>query len=57
MFEARDFCERPPAYSRAEPDDEYDPRPDPLDPYLIEQDDQRRESELDDEEELDDDEP
>jgi hypothetical protein len=56
MFEVREFCDSLPVYSRAEPDDEYEPRPDPLDPYLIEQDD-RRENELEDEEELDEDEP
>jgi hypothetical protein len=51
MFEARDFCDRPPVHSRAEPDDEYDARPDPLDPRLIGQDDERH-RDLDDDEEL-----
>jgi hypothetical protein len=58
MTEARDFCDRPIIYSRAEPDDEYDnPRPEPLDPYFSEHDNERHESDLDDEEELDEDEP
>jgi len=48
MREPRDH---PNVYSRAEPDDEYD-RPEPLDPYLIDEDD-----EIDEEEELDEDEP
>jgi hypothetical protein len=49
MSELRDICDRPTIYSRAEPDDEYDPRPEPLDPYLIDPDD----DEIDDEEVLD----
>jgi hypothetical protein len=52
MHEARDFCDRPSVYARAEPDDEYDRRPDPLDPYLIDHD----ELEIDEEEDLDEDE-
>ena len=38
-------------YARAEPDDEY-PKPEPLDPYLIDED----ENDLNDEDELDEDE-
>ena len=56
MFEARDFCDRPTVYSRAEPDDEYDPRPDPFDPNLIEPEEWHRKSEFDEEEEFEDDE-
>ena len=59
MHDPRDISDRPSVYARAEPDDEYDRRPDPLDPYLIE----RNESEEynfddieDDEDELDEDE-
>jgi hypothetical protein len=55
MFESREFCDRPIIYSRAEPDDEYEPKPEPLDPYLIDHD-ERDESDLLDEEELDEDE-
>jgi hypothetical protein len=43
-------------YSRAEPDDEYDPRPDPFDPNLIEPEEWHRKSEFDEEEEFEDDE-
>jgi hypothetical protein len=43
---------QPIVYSRAEPDDEYDPRPEPLDPYLIDDDG----SQIEDEEEDDDEE-
>jgi hypothetical protein len=53
MSESREFCDRPIVYSRAEPDDEYDPKPEPLDPYLIDHDE---ESDIMDEEELDEDE-
>ena len=35
MPEAKDFCERPSVYARAEPDDEYESRLEPLDPYLV----------------------
>jgi len=53
MHEARDFCDRPSVYARAEPDDEYNPQPDPMDPYLIDHD----ELDIDEEEEeFDDDE-
>jgi hypothetical protein len=51
MFEARDFCDSPNVYARAEPDDEY-PIPEPLDPYLIDED----EEETVEEEERDEDE-
>jgi hypothetical protein len=52
-----DFRDCPVVYSRAEPDDEYDyPKPEPLDPYLIEHDDEHHDSDLDDEDELDEDE-
>jgi hypothetical protein len=44
--------DRPIVYARAEPDDEYDKKPEPLDPYLIDED----EADLDDEDELDEDE-
>ncbi len=37
QHELKDFCDRAPLYARAEPDDEYDPRPEPVDPYLIDQ--------------------
>ncbi len=50
-----DFYDNPTVFCRAEPDDEYDPKPDPLDPYLIDQD-EVDETEIDDEEELDEDE-
>ncbi len=52
MHEPRDFCDRPSVYARAEPDDEYDRRPDPLDPYLVDDDYQYN---VEDEEELDED--
>ncbi len=55
MHEPRDFCDRPSVYARAEPDDEYDRRPDPLDPYLVDRDDDEYDD-IDDEEELDEDE-
>jgi hypothetical protein len=48
MKELRDH---PNVNCRAEPDDEYD-RPEPLDPYLFDEDD-----DIDDEDELDEDEP
>jgi hypothetical protein len=48
MHEPRDFCDRPSVYARAEPDDEYDRRPDPLDPYLFD-----RDEDVDEEDELD----
>ncbi len=51
MHEPRDFCDRPSVYARAEPDDEYDRRPDPLDPYLVDPD----EYDIEDEEESDED--
>ncbi len=51
MHEPRDFCDRPSVYARAEPDDEYDRRPDPLDPYLVDDDPY----DIEDEEELDED--
>ena len=42
-------------YARAEPDDEYDPRPEPVDPYMIDQDEYDIEDdgtlEIDDEDE------
>jgi hypothetical protein len=50
MPEARDFCD---VYARAEPDDEYeDHKPEPLDPYLIDEDGET----IEEEEELDEDE-
>ncbi len=52
MHEPRDFCDRPSVYARAEPDDEYDRRPDPLDPYLSDPD----EYDIEDEEESEEDE-
>jgi hypothetical protein len=52
MFDPRDVCDRPRVYARAEPDDEYDPRPEPLDPYLHDGDDE----DIEDEDELDEDE-
>lgn len=52
MFDPRDVCDRPRVYARAEPDDEYDPRPEPLDPYLHDRDDE----DIEDEDELDEDE-
>jgi len=54
MRDARDFCDRPSVYARAEPDDEYDRRPDPLDPYLIDEDD--RDVDIEEEDEFDEDE-
>lgn len=54
MLEARDLRDHPNVFARAEPDDEYDnPRPEPLDPYLIDQDE---EEDVLDEEEVDEDE-
>jgi hypothetical protein len=50
MTEARDFCELPTVYARAEPDDEY-PKPEPMDPYLIDED----QEEIIEEEEVDED--
>ena len=38
-------------YSRAEPDDEYNPRSEPLDPYLIDDDRSQIEHEEEDEDE------
>lgn len=51
MSELRDICDRPIIRSRAEPDDEYDPRPEPLDPSLIDD-----EYDIEDDGALDDDE-
>jgi hypothetical protein len=51
MPELRDVCERPTIYSRAEPDDEYDRLPNPMDPSLTDE----GEYEIDDEDELDED--
>ncbi len=51
MPEARELCDRPTMYARAEPDDEYD-NPKTDDPYLIDED----ETDINDEEELDEDE-
>lgn len=56
MHEPRDFCDRPSVYARAEPDDEYDRRPDPLDPYLVDHDQDDDQYNVEDEEELDEDE-
>jgi hypothetical protein len=39
MLELRDDSDRPNIYSRAEPDDEYNPRPKPTDPELIDEED------------------
>lgn len=56
MSEAKDFYDRPPVYSRADPDDEYDnPKPGPLDPDLIDKDENDIDEE-DEEDELDEDE-
>jgi hypothetical protein len=52
MSELRDICDRPIIRSRAEPDDEYDPRTEPLDRFLIDPD----EYEIEDDGELNDDE-
>jgi hypothetical protein len=52
MHEPGNFSDSPSVYARAEPDDEYDRRPDPLDPYLVDRD----EYDIEDEEELDDEE-
>jgi hypothetical protein len=52
MFELRDVHDRPTVYARAEPDDEYDPKPEPLDPYLHDSDDE----DIEDEGEFDEDE-
>jgi hypothetical protein len=49
MSELRDLYDRPTVYARAEPDDEYDSKPEPLDPFM-------EDKEIDDEEELDEDE-
>jgi len=58
MLESREFRTPPLVYFRAEPDDEYEyPMPDPLDPYLTGDDDGRLISDLEEEEELEDDEP
>jgi hypothetical protein len=38
QHEFNNFCDSTPLYARAEPDDEYDPRPQPVDPYMIDQD-------------------
>ena len=54
MHEPINSCDRPRVYARAEPDDEYDRRPDPLDPYLVDRDEYEIDDE--DEEELDEDE-
>jgi hypothetical protein len=40
MSELRDSYDRPIINARAEPDDEYDPRPLPGDPYLIDDEDE-----------------
>lgn len=53
MAEPRDYRDRPRVYARAEPDDEYDRKPEPLDPYLHDRNDDDM---LDDEDELDEDE-
>lgn len=53
----KDFYDRPIVYSRADPDDEYEnSKSEPLDPELIEHDNEHRDSDLDDEDELDEDE-
>ena len=56
MHEARDFCDRPSVYARAEPDDEYDRRPDPLDPYLVDHDQNEYDVDEGEEDEFDEDE-
>jgi hypothetical protein len=48
MPEPRDICD---VYARAEPDDEYDHKPEPLDPYLIDENGEN----IEEEEELDED--
>jgi hypothetical protein len=55
MFDPRDVCDRPRVYARAEPDDEYDRKPEPLDPYLYDRDDDDIED-IQDQDELDEDE-
>ena len=55
MIESTDRSERPLIYSRAEPDDLYDPPPEPEDPYLIDQDEyESEELEIFDEDDEDD---
>lgn len=49
MVEPRDVR----VYARAEPDDEYDRKPEPLDPYLYDHDD---DDDIEDQDELDEDE-
>jgi hypothetical protein len=51
MQNAREEYDRPIIFGRAEPDDEYLPRPEPLDPYLIDEDREEIEEEEQDEEE------
>jgi hypothetical protein len=55
QHEFNNFSDSTPLYARAEPDDEYDPRPQPVDPYMIDQDEYDIEDdgamEIDDEDE------
>jgi hypothetical protein len=50
MPELTDNCEGLTIYSRAEPDDEYNPHPKPSDPNLIDEDDPYNDIEDEDEE-------
>lgn len=52
MLEARELYARPPVFARAEPDDEYEfPKPEPLDPWTIEQEERNQlDEEFEDEE-------
>lgn len=57
MLALNEVCDRPPIFTRAEPDDEY-PRPEPLEPKLIDkyrypedQDEQQEEDEIDENDE------
>jgi hypothetical protein len=51
MPDARELFDRPSVFARAEPDDEYEfPKPDPLDPWTMEQEERnQRDEELEDE--------
>jgi hypothetical protein len=55
MLAARELIDRPPVFARAEPDDEYEfPKPEPLDPWTIDQDERnQRDEEIEDEDEDD----
>lgn len=51
MLVAREMIDRPPVFARAEPDDEYEfPKPEPLDPWTIDQEERNsRDEEIEDE--------